>query len=178
MANYTEIVGILKEHPDVIDAVMVTVDVRSQPTLLAAVKVREYCGSPLLREYACAELGSSSGIDGVLIFDDFPYRDDEIDLEKICDIALERADEVVFQAPHDELEERLAEMWASMLHLRRVGVNDDFLDLGGDSLTAQEVVFGLEKQWDLHIEISELIEASTVRGLAEVLREKERMARG
>jgi hypothetical protein len=43
-------------------------------------------------------------------------------------------------APRGPLEAMLAEIWAGVLRLDDVGVHDTFVDLGGDSLKANEVV--------------------------------------
>ncbi|MFG2169093.1 AMP-binding protein [Micromonospora chersina] len=45
-----------------------------------------------------------------------------------------------FVAPRDPEEQRLAEIWAEVLHRPRVGVKDNFFDLGGDSVRAIQMV--------------------------------------
>ena len=45
-----------------------------------------------------------------------------------------------FVAPRNEVEEALAQIWKQVLHLDRVGIDDDFLDIGGDSLSATRIV--------------------------------------
>ena len=45
----------------------------------------------------------------------------------------------VHQAPSDEIEIALAEIWKQVLRLGRVGAHDRFIDLGGDSITAIQV---------------------------------------
>jgi len=51
-----------------------------------------------------------------------------------------------FVAPRTEEEEIVAECFCQVLQLDRVGVEDDFLDLGGDSLLATELLRVLEKR--------------------------------
>jgi CubicO group peptidase (beta-lactamase class C family) len=45
-----------------------------------------------------------------------------------------------YRPPQDGTERMLAEIWAAVLGLPRVGVDDDFLDLGGDSMLAMQIV--------------------------------------
>ncbi|HEY3706463.1 MAG TPA: amino acid adenylation domain-containing protein [Terracidiphilus sp.] len=45
-----------------------------------------------------------------------------------------------YQAPIGEIESKLAEIWAEILRLERVGRNDDFFDLGGHSLLAVQLI--------------------------------------
>lgn len=45
-----------------------------------------------------------------------------------------------FRAPHTELEQQLAAIWSALLTVDTVGIDDDFFALGGDSLTAMQVI--------------------------------------
>jgi hypothetical protein len=45
-----------------------------------------------------------------------------------------------YLAPRSELEAILAGIWADVLHLARVGVQDNFFDLGGDSLLSFQII--------------------------------------
>src|SRR5262249_4611691 len=45
-----------------------------------------------------------------------------------------------FVAPRSAVEELLAQIWAAVLHVERVGVQDDFFALGGHSLLATQVL--------------------------------------
>ncbi len=45
-----------------------------------------------------------------------------------------------FVAPRTDVERRLAEIWADVLSLERVGTEDNFFDLGGDSILAIQVI--------------------------------------
>ncbi|EST38536.1 hypothetical protein N566_06915, partial [Streptomycetaceae bacterium MP113-05] len=45
-----------------------------------------------------------------------------------------------YTAPRDEIEEILAAVWAGVLGVERVGVHDNFFDLGGDSILSIQVV--------------------------------------
>ena len=45
-----------------------------------------------------------------------------------------------FVAPRDPVEERLAEIWATVLGLERVGVHDNYFEIGGDSIQSIRVI--------------------------------------
>jgi amino acid adenylation domain-containing protein len=70
--------------------------------------------------------------------------------------------EVAYVAPRTRLEETLADVWAEALELDRVGVDDDFLDLGGHSLAATRLLFRLTEQLGVDLHVSDLFEAPTV----------------
>ncbi|WP_405652581.1 amino acid adenylation domain-containing protein [Streptomyces sp. RK9] len=70
-----------------------------------------------------------------------------------------------FVAPRSDAERRLAEVWCQVLGLERVGVHDDFLALGGDSIQSIQVV-AKARRAGLRITPRQLFEHPTVAGLA------------
>jgi amino acid adenylation domain-containing protein/non-ribosomal peptide synthase protein (TIGR01720 family) len=71
-----------------------------------------------------------------------------------------------YRAPANPLEELLAGIYAHVLGLRRVGVDDSFFDLGGDSLSAMRLVAAINKSLDAGIAVRTLFDAPTVAQLA------------
>ena len=49
------------------------------------------------------------------------------------------ADAKTFAAPRNDMERQLAEIWADVLGLERVGVDDAFFELGGDSILSFQI---------------------------------------
>ena len=68
--------------------------------------------------------------------------------------------------PSTPLETQIAEIWASVLGLESVSMEDDFFALGGHSLLATQVVYRLREASGLQVPISQLFESPTVAGLA------------
>jgi len=75
-----------------------------------------------------------------------------------------------YVAPRDALERDLARIWEAELGVRRVGVHDDFFDLGGDSLTAASVASRMVKTLRLSAAPEILFAAPSVAELASLLR--------
>ena len=73
-----------------------------------------------------------------------------------------------FVAPRDPVEERLAAIWREVLLVEEVGVDDNFVDLGGDSLLSLQVVAKARRQ-GLVLSLALIFEHPTVARLAEVL---------
>ncbi|WP_420716201.1 amino acid adenylation domain-containing protein [Mycobacterium sp. 94-17] len=71
-----------------------------------------------------------------------------------------------YRAPSIPTEEMLAGIYARVLGLERVGVDDSFFDLGGDSLLAMRVIAAVNTGLDAHLSVGTLFEAPTVAQLA------------
>src|SRR5690606_35190210 len=60
-------------------------------------------------------------------------------------------------------------VWASVLHISRVGVNDNFFVLGGNSLLAQKMVATLYDQHNIKLAITTLYQYPILKDLARFL---------
>jgi amino acid adenylation domain-containing protein len=83
---------------------------------------------------------------------------------------LELADEGS-SGPRDELERQLIDWWKELLHVDRVGRNDDFFELGGHSLLAVELLSRIEAATGKRLPLAGLVRSATVESLAESLRD-------
>jgi len=72
-----------------------------------------------------------------------------------------------YVAPSGPVETRLAEIWAATFNLDRVGVDDDFFELGGDSLRGIELFLVVEKEFGQTLPVSLLFESGTIAQIAE-----------
>ena len=71
-----------------------------------------------------------------------------------------------YRAPGNAVEEILAGIYAQVLGVERVGVDDSFFDLGGDSLSAMRVIAAINSGLDAAVAVRTLFEAPTVAQLA------------
>jgi phthiocerol/phenolphthiocerol synthesis type-I polyketide synthase E len=71
-----------------------------------------------------------------------------------------------YEAPSDDLERFVAEIWQALLGIRRIGRHDNFFELGGDSLLAVRAASRLRDTYRVEISVHALFEAPTVAGLA------------
>src|SRR5205085_12440709 len=62
-------------------------------------------------------------------------------------------------------EETLAAIWAGLLGVERVGIRDDFFELGGDSILSIQIV-ARAREAGLHLSLKQLFEHPTVAELA------------
>lgn len=158
----SEISQALSAHPGVRRAEAATVCHDGQDVTIAAVESTEYVSGPILRDYVRRQLGA--GLAGVLIVDRVP-----VDVEHLAS-AIADGRCTLFEEPRDDVERRLAEIWCREMGVEFVGANDDFLELGGDSLSALGIIAAIETEFDRSLDVYEFMSASSVRRLAEILR--------
>jgi amino acid adenylation domain-containing protein len=82
-------------------------------------------------------------------------------------------------APRDELEALLQKLWASVLAVAPIGVDDDFLDLGGESLQAFALIARVQRELGTTLSPKDVFTRSSIGAMAALIRERrqERRAR-
>ncbi|WP_133130245.1 non-ribosomal peptide synthetase [Legionella yabuuchiae] len=91
----------------------------------------------------------------------------KIDLQSLPlpDFSLEKK----YIAPETQLEKDIAQIWQEILQIERVGLNDDFFRIGGNSILAIQMVNKLNNHTGLHIKVTELFKNKTIATLLERL---------
>jgi acyl carrier protein len=74
-----------------------------------------------------------------------------------------------YVAPRTESEEALAAICAEILGVEKLGIHEDFFEMGGDSLLAIRAIFRIRKAVGVELEVRSFFDAPTVAGLAEVI---------
>ncbi len=74
-----------------------------------------------------------------------------------------------FIAPRTPSESTLAKIWAEVLNIERVGINDNFFDLGGDSLLSVRLLDQIYQKFERTLPLSTLFLNPTVESLASCL---------
>jgi len=86
-----------------------------------------------------------------------------------------RAPVPVIQAQEGESEPRflaervVADLWKDALGVERIGIHDDFFDLGGNSQKAIRLCYRVKEVFDIDFPVSELFQASTVAAMAALI---------
>jgi acyl carrier protein len=74
-----------------------------------------------------------------------------------------------YVAPQTEIERAIATIWQEMLHLDRVGIHDNFFDLGGHSLLIVQLYSKLQGAFNRTISITDIFKYPTINSLAKYL---------
>ena len=100
----------------------------------------------------------------IMVLDAFPLNaSGKLDRKLLPEPVFEKA---VFRAPVTAVEEIVASVFAEALGVDRVGLDDDFFALGGNSLIATRVAARLGQALDAQVPVRVLFEASSVELLA------------
>ena len=76
-----------------------------------------------------------------------------------------------YEAPRNEVEEALVEIWSEVLGIENIGINHNFFEIGGHSLKATVLLSKIHKKLNKEIPLKELFKSPTIKGISEYLNE-------
>ena len=79
-------------------------------------------------------------------------------------------------APRDRLELQLTKIWEGVLDIQPIGVNDNFFEMGGNSLLAVRLVAHIKTEFQQDLPIAAIFQAPTIAELVKVLRTETTLA--
>ncbi|PMB04691.1 non-ribosomal peptide synthetase, partial [Fischerella thermalis CCMEE 5196] len=82
-----------------------------------------------------------------------------------------------FIAPRTDIEAQLADIYAQILKLEKVSVDDDFFELGGHSLIATQLIAQALQLFQVELTVIDLFDAPTVAGMAERILQRQLTAK-
>ena len=178
-----EIEAVLAEHPTVrASVVILREDVPGDRRLVAYVIAREgqKPDAQVLRDYAKSKLPEYMVPARVMELGAFPQTPNmKIDRKALPAPERDRASlGGVFEPPRTSVEAALAGLWARTLGIERVGRQDNFFDLGGDSLLAVQLFLQIEEEFGQKLSIATLFQARTLEQLAAQIDERPSASQG
>src|SRR5262252_4241528 len=168
-----EVDAVLMDHPAVAQAVTFAVpDARLREEIAAAVVLRQHAmaTAPAIRQFAATRLAAFKVPRQILIVEDIPKsalgKVQRLGLAEKLGLTTSAPAQPVrhtaFVAPRTPVEESLAGLWAEVLNLERVGLHDDFFQLGGDSLLAVQLLSRICEAMHVEMSLATLFEAPTM----------------
>ncbi|HWS55476.1 MAG TPA: beta-ketoacyl synthase N-terminal-like domain-containing protein [Pyrinomonadaceae bacterium] len=82
--------------------------------------------------------------------------------------------EVAPDAPRSETERKIADIWREVFGLEQIGVEADFFELGGNSLTGLQIISRVRKAFDADLPMRSFFESPSIAGLARLIEERAR----
>ncbi len=163
-----EIERALISHRDVREAAALSAVTNDSPEIVAAVTTSDASLSEeALRQYLRSQLPSAMVPSRIAFFETLPVKSSgKIDREAILDGSRRR----VSEAPETAVEDLLAAKFREALGVPDVRPDDDFFELGGDSMAAVEIVTWGSEHFQIPLETPALFEHPTVQSLAARIR--------
>ncbi|PEY27153.1 non-ribosomal peptide synthetase, partial [Bacillus cereus] len=124
------------------------------------------------RDYLKAELPSHMVPSGFVMMEAIPLTANGKVDRKALPVPEERKIESECVAPRNGNEETLATIWRQVLGIKKVGIHDNFFEIGGDSILSIQIV-SRAKQAGLQLTPKQIFEHQTIAELAQVVKEEE-----
>ena len=128
-----------------------------------------------IREFAAEHLAYYKVPHLIVFRDDIPKgatgKPQRVGLAQMLDLRIDsEVQRTAYIAPRDALEETIAMIWQEVLGCERVGIDERFLDLGGDSLLAMRVVARLRDALKMQLTLVHFFEAPTIADMGAQIR--------
>jgi fengycin family lipopeptide synthetase D len=126
---------------------------KSNLTNFLADKLPYYMVPALILETKTIPLNTNGKIDRKLL--------PEPDLEKIFSAN--------YEGPTSDIEIKLVIIWQDVLDIDRIGVRDNFYELGGHSLNANALVNKISREFSVDVNIADIFKNATIKDLAKLI---------
>jgi acyl-CoA synthetase (AMP-forming)/AMP-acid ligase II/aryl carrier-like protein len=166
-----EVEEVLLDHPAVVQAVAFALpDVALGEDVGAAVVLRDpEVSEAQLRKYAATRLITFKVPRHIIVVDEIPKgptgKPQRIGLSAKLGIdgtSTQRSISEPSTAPRNEVEEALLHLWRDVLRIGPMGVYERFLDLGGDSVLAAQLVARIRQQLQIDVTLIDLLDRPTI----------------
>ena len=166
-----EIESALLNYPSVKEAVVIAREDRPGDQYLAAYFVSDHeLTTDELKEHLGKELPEYMVPPYIVRLDSMPLTpNDKIDRKALPEPARDLNHDTQFVAPRDEKEAILAKVWQEVLRTERIGIRDNFFNLGGDSIKAIQVLSRLNA-YQLKLEMKDLFKHPVIEELGDFVK--------
>ena len=76
--------------------------------------------------------------------------------------------------PRTPVEEEVLAIWQRVLGQDAIGLQDDFLALGGDSFMAARILFYVQQAFAVNLTLTDIFDAPTIRSMADLIQERQK----
>ena len=76
-------------------------------------------------------------------------------------------DEIEYAEPRNETEEKLVRIWKNLLDTQRIGIKDNFFNIGGDSIKSVRLLSLINEEFNKKFQLTDIYENETIEKLAE-----------
>lgn len=165
-----EVEAVLARHPGMANVAVIARQAEPGATRLAAYVVAGPDGVSIaeLRAHAQASLPDYMVPAAFVMLDRLPLTPNgKLDRRALPDVTPDEQNE--YRAPRTARQETLCKLFADLLGVTRVGIDDSFFNLSGDSLQAVRIVSRIQAELTVSVSVNELFDAPTVAELDDLI---------
>jgi amino acid adenylation domain-containing protein len=167
-----EIEHALSRHPLVKEAAVLLLEERGNKRIAAYISCRkEKIDASEFKEYLRQKLPEYMIPSNFIFLDKLPLNQNgKIDRNKLATIRFRQN----FVHPSGSNEIELAKIFKNILGIGKIGINDDFFELGGDSLSIVRLSNAIEKKFGVRMPVPAILKAGTIKEICKIIDEKDR----
>ncbi|MBE9224379.1 amino acid adenylation domain-containing protein [Phormidium sp. LEGE 05292] len=168
-----EIEALLSQHPDVQQAVVIArEDIPGDKQLVAYIVPNQKLEAidPSIKSFLEEKLPNYMVPAAFVMLDSLPLTPNgKVDRQNLPAPDRKNSDPETFVAPRSPIEQRLALIWAQLLRLEQIGVNDNFFHLGGHSLIVTQMLSRLREVFHVELHFQQIFHNPTISSLAQLI---------
>ncbi len=94
----------------------------------------------------------------------------KIDRNSLPEPDMQLLAELEHEPPSTETEIKLAAIWSDILGVQNIGINDNFIGLGGHSLLVISIIAEVHKVFDVDLQLNDVFDNPTIKELARIIK--------
>ncbi|WP_430408770.1 amino acid adenylation domain-containing protein [Kordia sp.] len=160
-----EIEKVLTENSNIEEAVvLVTLSDQDEKELTAFILTSQQVDGIEVRRTIANKIPEYMMPSSMIQVDKMPMTiNGKIDTQYLIDLkAKETQNKVAYVAPSNEVEEKLVAIWEEILNKEKIGVNDDFFSLGGNSLLVMKLMNKISHEFGVKIDFKSFFSKPTI----------------
>ena len=172
-----EIESALSQYPSMNDnVVIVREDTPGDKRLIAYIVKKENQNTDIaqLRQYMKTKVPDYMVPSAFVFIDQFPLTPNGKIDRKVLPAPFEAEENSTkeYIEPQTEIEKKLAAIWSEVLKLNRIGIDENFFEIGGHSMIAVTLMIKIEKELGIRLPLAILFDYSNIRDMALFIEKK------
>ena len=166
-----EIETLIIQHPSVKNAVVVKQNDHNNEAFLTAYYITsDELSSLTLRGYLSEHIPNYAIPSYFVEVDKFELNNSgKINISTLPDPNKNNQETTEYIAPQSDIETAVAAIWEVVLGREKVGTEDNFFDLGGNSLKAIQILAGISDQFNVKLDLGKFFTVPNVRAIAALI---------
>lgn len=165
-----EIESVILEITDIYQCVVSTVSISDHIAIIAYVKSKKNYNENFIKDFLRLRLPNYMIPQNVLFLDDFPYTPNgKIDIKKLPNPGNMQVNSKKYTPPRNKLEEDLVRIWEISLNLKQISIDDNFFEIGGNSMKAFQLLSIINKELKLDLTVVSFFQYPTIKMMSDSL---------